>query len=53
VRVTDIEPGAVATELADSIKHEATKEAVIGSGGMPRMPIFFRPRILPAQFFTW
>jgi len=24
----------VATELADSIKHEATKEAVIGSGGL-------------------
>lgn len=33
VRVTDIEPGAVATELTDSIKHEATKEAVTGKGG--------------------
>lgn len=29
IRVTDIEPGAVATELPDSIKHEATKKLVI------------------------
>lgn len=34
VRVTDIEPGAVATELADSIKHEATKAAVTQEGGL-------------------
>jgi Short-chain alcohol dehydrogenase of unknown specificity len=29
IRVTDIEPGAVATELPDSIKHEATKKMLI------------------------
>lgn len=34
VRVTDIEPGAVATELKDSIGHEATREAVTGKGGI-------------------
>jgi len=33
VRVTDIEPGAVATELTDSIRHAPTKEAVTGKGG--------------------
>lgn len=45
VRVTDIEPGAVATELADSIKHEATKAAVTGEGG------FYAPdaKILQAE----
>ena len=34
VRVTDIEPGAVATELADSIQHEATRKAATGPGGV-------------------
>jgi NADP-dependent 3-hydroxy acid dehydrogenase YdfG len=34
VRVTDIEPGAVATELEQSIKHAPTKEAVTGKGGV-------------------
>jgi NADP-dependent 3-hydroxy acid dehydrogenase YdfG len=29
IRMTDIEPGAVATELPDSIKHEATKKIAI------------------------
>ncbi len=33
VRVTDVEPGAVATELTESIKHEATRKAVTGEGG--------------------
>ncbi|MGH8503527.1 MAG: SDR family oxidoreductase [Gammaproteobacteria bacterium] len=34
VRVTDIEPGAVATELKNSIGHEATRAAVTGKGGL-------------------
>lgn len=34
VRVTDIEPGAVATELKDSIGHAATREAATGKGGL-------------------
>lgn len=29
VRVTDIEPGVVATELADSIQHEATRKVAM------------------------
>jgi NADP-dependent 3-hydroxy acid dehydrogenase YdfG len=33
VRVTDVEPGAVATELHESIGHEATRQAVTGEGG--------------------
>lgn len=33
VRVTDIEPGAVATELHESIGHQGTREAVTGEGG--------------------
>lgn len=33
IRVTDIEPGAVATELHESIGHSATREAVTGEGG--------------------
>jgi NADP-dependent 3-hydroxy acid dehydrogenase YdfG len=33
VRITDVEPGAVATELHESIGHEATREAVTGEGG--------------------
>ncbi len=33
VRVTDIEPGAVATELAGTIRHEETRQAVTGEGG--------------------
>jgi NADP-dependent 3-hydroxy acid dehydrogenase YdfG len=31
IRVTTIEPGAVATELVESIRHEETKQAVISS----------------------
>jgi NADP-dependent 3-hydroxy acid dehydrogenase YdfG len=31
--VTDIEPGAVATELAETIRHEGTRQAVTGEGG--------------------
>lgn len=34
VRVTDIEPGAVATELQDSIQHEPTRAAATGQGGI-------------------
>jgi len=34
VRVTDIEPGAVATELADSIKHEPTRKLATGPCGV-------------------
>ncbi|MCW8193658.1 SDR family oxidoreductase [Proteobacteria bacterium 005FR1] len=33
VRVTDIEPGAVATELHESIGHQGSREAVTGEGG--------------------
>jgi NADP-dependent 3-hydroxy acid dehydrogenase YdfG len=33
VRITDVEPGAVATELHESIGHGATREAVTGEGG--------------------
>lgn len=33
VRVTDIQPGAVATELADSIKYEPIRQAAKGKGG--------------------
>ncbi|MGQ9424369.1 SDR family oxidoreductase [Gilvimarinus sp. F26214L] len=33
VRVTAVEPGAVATELHESIGHEETREAVTGEGG--------------------
>jgi len=45
VRVTDIEPGAVATELANSTQHEATKKAITGEGG------FYAPdaKILQAE----
>jgi NADP-dependent 3-hydroxy acid dehydrogenase YdfG len=32
VRVTDIEPGAVATELVQTIRHEGTKQAVTAEG---------------------
>jgi NADP-dependent 3-hydroxy acid dehydrogenase YdfG len=32
VRVTDIEPGAVATELVQTIRHEGTRQAVTGEG---------------------
>jgi NADP-dependent 3-hydroxy acid dehydrogenase YdfG len=34
VRVTDIEPGAVATELPESIRHEASRKAAVGPGGV-------------------
>jgi NADP-dependent 3-hydroxy acid dehydrogenase YdfG len=34
VRVTDIQPGAVATELAASTKHEGAQEALTGEGGL-------------------
>src|SRR4051812_886557 len=45
VRVTDIEPGAVATELTDSIKYEPLKKAFTGEGG------FYAPdaKILQAE----
>jgi NADP-dependent 3-hydroxy acid dehydrogenase YdfG len=32
VRVTDIEPGAVTTELVQTIRHEGTRQAVTGEG---------------------
>ncbi|MBA2409336.1 MAG: SDR family oxidoreductase [Gammaproteobacteria bacterium] len=34
VRVTDIEPGAVATDLKDSIGHDPSREAATGKGGL-------------------
>jgi NADP-dependent 3-hydroxy acid dehydrogenase YdfG len=34
IRVTNIEPGAVETELAESIKHEASKHAATSEGGI-------------------
>jgi NADP-dependent 3-hydroxy acid dehydrogenase YdfG len=45
VRVTDIEPGAVATELADSIKYEPLRKLYTGEGG------FYAPdaKILQAE----
>ena len=33
VRVTEIEPGAVATELVGTIRHEGTRQAVTAEGG--------------------
>ena len=34
VRVTEIEPGAVATELVGTIRHEGTRQAVTAEGGL-------------------
>lgn len=33
IRVTDIEPGAVSTELIDSVHHEGSRQALTGEGG--------------------